>query len=106
MLDFAAVSQAFLERKLGRIIHFWDPVMTCFAAIGTQGGGWNAEFGSLAQRYPALTALFTLLDEALCVCVGGEGGAGSLWAGGESDKSNAQLIAKRKEVAVVELWHP
>lgn len=71
MLDFAAVSQAFLERKLGRIIHFWDPVMTCFAAIGTQGGGWNAEFGSLAQRYPALTALFTLLDEALCVCGGG-----------------------------------
>lgn len=38
--------------------------MTCFAAFRTPGGDWNAEFGSLAQCYPALTALFTLLDEA------------------------------------------
>lgn len=38
--------------------------MPCFPDFRTPGGGWNAEFGSLAQRYPALTALFTLLDEA------------------------------------------
>lgn len=64
MLDFGAVSRDFLERKLGRVTRFWDPAMTCFAAFRTPGGGWNAEFGSLAQCYPALTALFTLLDEA------------------------------------------
>lgn len=59
MLDFGALSRAFLERKLGRVICSWDSAMTCFAAFRTAGGGWNAEFGRLAQRYPALTALFT-----------------------------------------------
>ncbi|KAG8507363.1 Eukaryotic translation initiation factor 4E-binding protein 2 [Galemys pyrenaicus] len=63
VLGFGVVSRAFLERKL-RVIRSWDPTMTCFAAFRTPGGGWNAEFGSLAQRYPALTALFTVLDEA------------------------------------------
>lgn len=76
MLDFGAVSQAFLEWKLGRIISPWDPAMTCFASFRTQGGGWNAEFGSLAQRYPALTALCTLLDRPH--------GWGEALAGGES----------------------
>lgn len=72
--------------------------MTCFAAFRTPGGGWNAESGSLAQRYPALTALFTLLDEAPRV------GRVSR-PGGESDKIKLNIIvSKGKEVRVLELW--
>lgn len=63
-LDLGADSRAFLESKLGRGFRSRDPAVACFAAFRTPGGGWHAESGSLAQRYTALTALFTLLDEA------------------------------------------